>query len=563
MPEEPQNNEQQPEPTPHFDAFSGNSATDVEPTTGPAQSSAFNSNPAPTPTPAPTPSPVSETPITPTPVQDGPVTTFAPNPSVNHEFARIPDGITTQSIAPETSSGKPKWFKQKKFVTGIVVVFLLALVGGGSAFAYTSYQNPQKVISDSIINAVTAKTSIYTGTLSVVNSDMKLNVNITSKMAAPTGSLDAKVTVTAQNKTYSVSGSGLIDESGDVYFKVSGLAGVVNEAKSSLGITQSSPVSASIDKLVAKIDGVWVKVSSKDLKQYSESTATTKTCLNDTINKYKDDKAAISEVTDLYKKNPFLVISKELGQVNGSYGYEIKGDNKASISFIKGFKDTKIYKSLHNCDSSFTIYDNYKNADTFTDSNKNNTFKLWASVWSHQITKIEAGSSSDGTKTALTILPKFNQTVTITAPKSSISLSQLQSYIEELTQTAYGGSYSGLAPTSSSAVTEHAKTSQSQTNANSALVVAETFNADNNFYPGTTTAFYSGENYKQLTGVHILPNVSSITSANGQDNVAWSCLNVCAYTKGGRIAYYDYTTNAVAYMYAGAATVNDKFVNSQ
>lgn len=441
MPEEPLNNEQQPEPTPHFDAFSDHEK-EPEAEAQPKPAAMINENPNPTPL------PVSENPITltPTPVQDGPMTSFAPNPvivpepAVNPEQARIPEGtnLSPQPIVPELNTEKPKWFKNKKILVGLVVAVMLVVVGGGSAFAYVSYyQNPQKVLSDSIVNAVTSKTSIYTGTIDVTSSDMKLKIDITSKLAAPAGSLDAKVTVTAQNKTYSVSGSGLVDKSGDVYFKVSGLAGIVSEAKTSLGITQSSSISIAIDKLVAKIDGVWVKISSKDLKQYSDSTATTKDCLNSTINKYKDDKAAIAEVTDLYQKNPFLVINKDLGQVDGSFGYEIKGDNKASISFVKGFKDTKIYKSLHACDSSFTIYDNYKNADTFTDSNNNGTFKIWVSVWSHQITKVELSGKDSGTTAAATILPKFNQTVTITAPAKSISLTQLQSYIQDLFTSMY------------------------------------------------------------------------------------------------------------------------------
>lgn len=425
MPEEPQNNQQQPEPTPHFDTFSGHS-NDTE--AGPAQipASNLNSNPAP--------SPVPEAPVTPTPIQNGPMTTFAPNPVVNPVFARVPEAATIQPAAPVISSGKTKWFKQKKYIIGIVVAVLLVLVGGGSAFAYVSYyQNPQKVISDSIINAFKAKTAVYTGTLNVDNKDVKVGVKISSKLSGPTGSLDADLTVAASGKTYKISGSGLVDKSGDLYFKVDHLVSVIAEAKTSLGISQSSAMSTAIDKLVAKIDGTWVKISSNDLKQYSEETATSKTCINDTVKKFKDDKTAINEVTDLYTKNPFIVVDKDLGQVNGSFGYKIKVSNAKTKAFLDGLKDTKIYKSLHDCDKTFVI--DTKDMSTKDETNKNSTIKLWVDVWSHQATKVELNSTDSGTTVSATILPKFNQPVTITAPVTSISLTQLQSYIQDLFTT--------------------------------------------------------------------------------------------------------------------------------
>jgi hypothetical protein len=310
------------------------------------------------------------------------------------------------------------------------------ILAGGSAFAYNAYQNPQKVISDSIINAFTSKTSIYTGTLNVDNKDVKVGVNITSKLAGATGSLDADLTITASGKTYKISGSGLVDKSGDLYFKVDHLAGIIAEAKTSLGIAQSSATSTAIDKLVAKIDGTWIKVSSNDLKQYSEDTATSKTCINDTVKKFKDDKSAINEVTDLYTKNPFVLVDKDLGQVNGSFGYQLKESGSNLKTFLDGLKNTKIYKSLHDCDKTFVI--DTKGMSTKDEVDKNGTIKLWVDVWSHQITKIELSGKDSGTTSSATVLPKFNQNVTITAPTSSITLTQLQSYIQDLFTSMYG-----------------------------------------------------------------------------------------------------------------------------
>jgi hypothetical protein len=151
--------------------------------------------------------------------------------------------------------------------------------------------------------------------------------------------------------------------------------------------------------------------------------------------KFKDDKAAINEITDLYTKNPFIVIDKELGQVNGSFGYQLKGSNANLKTFMEGLKNTKIYQSLHDCDKTFEI--DTKDISSKDEVDKNSTFKLWVDVWSHQITKIEANNNSDGTTTALTVLPKYNQSVTITAPAISITLTQLQTYIQDLMSSMY------------------------------------------------------------------------------------------------------------------------------
>ena len=191
--------------------------------------------------------------------------------------------------------------------------------------------------------------------------------------------------------------------------------------------------SKAIDKLVKKIDGVWIKISSDDLKQYSEEYSVTQKCFNDTINKFKNDKESNSEITELYRNNQFIIIDKELGQKDGSFGYEMTNNNTVLKKFIIGLIDTKIYKALHDCDKSFIIKPNDIKIDELVINNDSNAkVELWIDVWSHQITKMYA-SGKDGTTTiTTTILPKFNETVSIKAPESSISLTELMTSVGEL-----------------------------------------------------------------------------------------------------------------------------------
>jgi hypothetical protein len=413
MPPEPKNNDQQSSATPHFDAFSGHDKS-VQPSPEPIISeSSFN--------------PVT-TASTPTPT---PMSTIDPLPPIVPTSESILDQSTAQTTKP---SGFSKFLKNKKLVIGVIVAILIVVVGGGSTYAYVSYfQNPQKVITDSLVNAFTAKTSIYTGTIISDSSGVKVTVDITTKTNSLTGSFDAKVTVVANGKTYIVNGSALYDQSGNIYFKVQNLADIIAEAKSGMAILPSSPISVAVDKIVAKIDGVWVKISSDDVKQFSAETASSQTCINDTIKKFKDDKVAITELADVYSKNQFIVVEKDLGQKDGSLGYQIKSNNTVAKTFAEGLKGTKVYKSLNDCDKTFVVDTSTMNiADDLTGGG---TINLWVNMWSHQITKIELNSNSDGSKLSATILPKYNQSVTISPPSETISLAQLQTYIDELTSS--------------------------------------------------------------------------------------------------------------------------------
>jgi len=588
MPDEPQEINKKPSDTPHFNEFSGHGnaeSTQFEPmvdNTPPVEPKIMSPAVAPTIQPS-----AGFTPFPPEPVDkptesQQPSQVFAPAPVVDPVPAslsnpapviasgpspsnmRISDTtISQQPIQTSKPSGFSGFLKNKKLVIGIVIAFLIVLIGGGSTFAFVSnYQKPQNVVNDALMNALVAKSATYSGKISydfgTDSSKLKAVVEIDSQTGiAGTQHHNAKLNLTVGTKSYSIQGDALFDKVGDVYFRVQGLKSVIDDAKSNLGITSGDQLSNSINGIVKKIDGTWVRISTEDLDKYDKNFSKVKKCINESIDKFKNDNSAITEVADLYRKNPFVVVKKDLG----NFEYNVITDTKAGKAFAISLKTTKIYKSLNTCDKSIVINDKDVNSiseeNTSTDANIQPTYKLSVDSWSHKINKFNVSYNSDVFVFSANITPDYSQKVDIATPKPSISITQLQTYIEELTQATYS------TPSSIDQTTQNAKTAQAQSNARSAITVADTFNWDYDFYPGTTAAFYFDENYKQLTGVNILPNVSSITSANGQDSVAWSCLNVCAYTKGGRIAYFDYTTNTVAYLYAGTATSNDNFVNSQ
>lgn len=415
MPEDSQDeNEQKPQSTPHFDAFSGR---DDEEEAEPSRDSFAKDNLA-SETSTSMPEILAFAPEE-EPVEGPDVYPVQPEPE--SDVIQPSQGITISTVQ------KPK--KGKKLIIGIIAAILVVLIAGGSVFAFNSYyQNPQKVITDSIINAVTAKSAIYTGNLTVDSNGSKVTLDIIEKNIAAIGSLDAKLNISYGGKSFKISGGAIVDKSGDIYFKLSDLSALVAEAKTSLGVDPSTKFSASIDNLVKKIDGVWVKISSDNLKQYSAEASTSKTCVNNAITKFKNDNKSINEVADVYRANAFIVLEKDLGQKDGSLGYQITSKNVKLKAFLEGLKSTATYKSLHSCDKNFVI-------DTAgmptTDEKSVSTVQLWSNFWTHKMTKIVISSDSDGTKVNSTTNVKYDQTFSITAPSSSISLTTLKSYIDE------------------------------------------------------------------------------------------------------------------------------------
>lgn len=434
--------------------------------------------------------------------------------------------VSSMVAAPVAKKSK------KPLIIGIILVAFFALLGGGGVLAYSLwYQNPEKVVTDALINAATAKTSVYAGSVKVESDNVKTVIDLTTKQADAAGSFDAKVTVTVAGKDYTVNGSALVDASGDLYFKVEKLAGIVAEYKSQIGSYIDASQSATIDKLVAKIDGTWIKVSSADLKVFSDTAATTQTCLNDTIKKFKDDKPAIAEVTDVYKKNPFIKIDKKLGEKDGSLGYVIKGDSTALKAFAEGLKSTKIYTALHSCDSTFTI--DTSSIDTSATSTSSGTVELWANSWSHQITKLTFNDTSDGSTTSGTISPSYNQSVQIVTPTSSITLTQLKTDIEALLQDF----------TASSGLTTDVSATRTDADVSTVQMSAEAYAADHNgSYPTLAQL-------KPTLPSSIQTKISAV--APGASDPSVLSYVVCGVNKGGNISYYDVATKSIQHKIVG------------
>lgn len=121
-----------------------------------------------------------------------------------------------------------------------------------------------------------------------------------------------------------------------------------------------------------------------------------------------------------------------------------------------------------------------------------------------------------------------------------------------------------------SGITGRANTVKAQTNVNGAQKVAEAFNADNGRYPATAAEFVTNPattpSTKLPSGVTVisgLPGTNATTytgtiplnSTNGLNTVSYSCFISCTNSTGGRIDYWNFSSNVASNALTPSGTI--------
>jgi len=362
-----------------------------------------------------------------TPVQDAQATP-GPQPS--------PRPLTSEDdrpFIPPTASMPPQK-KSKKKLIAIIVAAVVVVFGAGAALAYNFwFQHPDKVVTDSVMNALRAKTVTFDGTFEG-GGDTKGKLTFSGKLSDKgTGSLDASLMFSSKDaeKTTEIriDGAGVMDDKGDLYLKVKNIDDVINQQ---IGTDETSPERKQVlDTFTTKVNDKWIKLSSDGLRQFSESMAKSQKCLQDNVKKLQEDNKIASELTALYEKHRFITVKEKLGSKDGSLGYLLESNNAAAKEFAKGFKDTQIYKDMHACDESFAVEE-----DSFTSEASNDEetrVELWVERWSHQITKFSVDSTNKKTseKNTMVLKPVFNKPVTVETPKDAMTTEELEAAFTE------------------------------------------------------------------------------------------------------------------------------------
>lgn len=352
---------------------------------------------------------------------------------VTMEPETSPEQSQRQLTVSDNASSKKN---RKKLIAGIAAVIVLLLIGGVVAAYNLWYQHPQKVVTDSIVNVIKAKSITLKGSMNI-SGDQNIRVEFDGSGEAGKVSVSTKVTGKADGKEVVLSGSGLMDDKGDLYLRAKGIDVMLRGIRSQL----DSVTLANFDKLISKVDDKWVKIALSDTKLLSSEAAKAQECSTQVLKKFESDKALANELSDLYKKNEFINIDEKLGSKDGSLGYKLSIKKDAVSAFVNGLQNTKVYKMMHDCDSSFALGE----ADFSGENNKSTvTGELWVSRWSHEVTQFHMESTEGNSKTMIMLNPQFNKTVTVTAPSEYTTVDKLKADFEALFMSGMSASESEL-----------------------------------------------------------------------------------------------------------------------
>lgn len=353
----------------------------------------------------------------------------AVNPSEAPSSATPVSGVFASG--PVTEPVSPNNKKRKNIIKAAIIAGALVLLGGvsGSVYAFW-YQNPEKVVTDALVNAASAKSMSATGVINVEGSDgYKGRIELTGRSGSDGNStIGVKFMLDSDGVNLTINGEGFFSNEGDMYVKV-------NDAKKLAdAFEEQAGPGVSLDpfsKVIEKIDGTWIKIGKEDLKEAGEEVRTAQKCFADITKSLSSDEAFRKTVTNetekLYKENRFITVDDSLGSrtIGGqdSMGYKISADRTKADAFFTGLASTALGKKMLACDDSIK-FDEF--ADNYNkNSNSEPQVELWVSRFGHTLTEASLKSSDSKATGSIVFNPVFNKDEKVSAPAESISLSEV------------------------------------------------------------------------------------------------------------------------------------------
>ncbi len=347
-----------------------------------------------------------------------------------------------------TAPFKPKHSRKK--IVAIVVSIIVVLMGLGGYAAYALWYNaPGNVVGDALGQLMKAKSGTANGTLVSSNSD---NANVKVDFAfAQAESRDSSITTsldfTSDKTTYNVKASAVLANDEKIYFKMDNLQTVLNVVLTKLQ-GESSPWLDVVNGFVEKIDGKWIVVTPDDLQSDGEPDKRAE-CADKAFQTFRDDSNQQSEITKVYKKNMFIVVSKNLGseKINGttSNHYELKFDEKKARSFTEAAMQTTLFKAIDKCyegEISKSYNANKTDNDSAASTPDNTKVELWIDKWNHKPTKLKVLDTSN-TKNTFQSTFNLGAKPSVTVPKADTTYDDLKTEIESIQQEIFGGLSTG------------------------------------------------------------------------------------------------------------------------
>ena len=346
-------------------------------------------------------------------------------------------------------NGVPMQPKKKKtgLIIGIVlgVIALIAIISAVLVY-FLWWQNPEKMVTDAVSNAIMAKKMTADGKVVIDMRDqgkIELNVKTATESGKSKADIDAKLAVKGVEKNIPLKGDVVLDSDGTIYVKINNfkdlygtLLEIVMESSSGGNLSRSQIETyrdQALEKMSSEIDkmsNTWMKVSPDEIgSEYK--------CGINALKKIQSDESARKELAQLYQKNSFFTIKdSKISDRNGGRGFELQGNNKSNSSkFEEEFKNSSVGKALSKCGKS----NGYKSSES--SSIDTASLKVWVDRSSHELKAVELKGNDKKASVEISFDINVNKSEEIKVPSSAESLKE---FIEGFME----GYSSGLSSTS-------------------------------------------------------------------------------------------------------------------
>jgi len=338
--------------------------------------------------------------------------------------------------------------KKKKtgLIIGVVlgVIALIAIVSAALVY-FLWWQNPEKMVTDAMSNAIMAKKMTADGKVVVDMRDqgkIELNVKTATDSGKSKANIDAKLDIKGVEKNIPLKGDAVLDSDGTIYVKINNfkdlygtLLEVVMESSSG-GKMSRAQIETYRDQTLRKMSSEIDKMGNTWMKISPDEIGSEYKCGIDVLKKIQNDESVRKEVAQLYQKNSFFTIKdSKISDRNGGRGFELQGDNSKLSKFNDEFKNSSVGKALSKCGKS----NSYKSSEL--SSIDTASLKVWVDRSSHELKALELKGDSKKVSVEISFDIDVNKSEEIKIPSSAESLKE---FIEGFME----GYSSGLSSTS-------------------------------------------------------------------------------------------------------------------
>lgn len=352
------------------------------------------------------------------------------------------------NYSPNSQPGAPK--KKKKWlplaIVGVVVALLLG--GGLSAYAFW-YQNPERVVDETITKAISASSGRY----KLAVKDIKMSATPMSSAFALksidietgmndnfTGEAKAKVNMELSGKEVAVGGAVRFADKDTVYFKIDSMESALETLKKDLAFSNvvSMYGEENIKSVISTLSKDWVKVDLNKLADGSDETMKAYKCMLAVYSNKDAVKAYSDKQIDAYKANKFMVYKETLESKDGNQGYLLTVDKEKAKAYEKEINDTDFSKSINECTKEIEGSQSTTSETSVFDMAKFERVEIWVSQFGHDLKKMNLKMSVDQEKSAQSISMvidmdeiDLNKQVKVETPESSIEIKEWMQNVEK------------------------------------------------------------------------------------------------------------------------------------